>query len=180
MSDLLNTAQHAIERARKSGASAADAMIREENTFSVTVRMQEVETVKEAISRSLLLRVFIGKRTATSHTSDLSEPVVEGLVDESVDMARLTSAAQSGGLPETAVHRRSSAELNLLDLSWENLTPQQRIDLAIETESAALSADKVITNSEGASFEYARSRIALANTLGFGDTYEGTTAVLVC
>jgi PmbA protein len=59
-------------------------MIREDETFSVTVRMGEVETLKEAVSRSLLLRVFVGKRTATSTTSDLSESVVDRLVDETV------------------------------------------------------------------------------------------------
>src|SRR2546423_15283196 len=105
MSQLQSTAQQAIDRAKKSGATAADVMIREDDTFSVTVRMGEVETLKEAISRSLLLRVFIGKRTATSHTSDLSPQLVERLVDETVEMARLTSEDQSGGLPEQAVQR---------------------------------------------------------------------------
>src|SRR5262249_26609896 len=44
----------------------------------------------------------------------------------------------------------------------------------------ALSADNRITNSEGASFDYARSRGVLANTQGFNGTYEGTTAGLYC
>src|ERR1700733_6359051 len=115
MSQLQNTAQHVIDRAKKSGATAADVMIREDDTFSVTVRMGEIETLKEAISRSLLLRVFIGKRTATSYTSDLSATVVEGLVDETVEMARLTSEDESGGLPEQAVLRTGFPDLNLLD-----------------------------------------------------------------
>jgi hypothetical protein len=39
MSNLQNIAQRAIDRAKKNGASAADVMIREDDTFSVTVRM---------------------------------------------------------------------------------------------------------------------------------------------
>src|SRR5215467_13531990 len=152
MSNLQNIAQRAIDRATKSGASAADAMIREDDTFSVSVRMGEIETLKEAISRGLMLRVFIGKRTATSHTSDLSAQVVDGLVDETVEMARLTSEDHSGGLPDQAVQRGGFPDLDLLDPSWEALAPQQRIDLAIRTEAAALAADKAITNSEGATF----------------------------
>ena len=180
MSDLQSIAQHAIERAKKSGATAADAMIREDDTFSVTVRMGEVETLKEAISRSLMVRVFIGKRTATSHSSDLSDAIVDQLVDETVEMARLTSEDQSGGLPAEAVLREGSLpDLNLIDRSWDSLTPEQRINLASQTEAAALSTDKLITNSDGASFEYARSRVALANTIGFAGKYEGTGAVLV-
>lgn len=180
MSNLQNIAQCAIDRAKTNGASAADAMIREDDTFSVSVRMGEVETLKEAISRSLMLRVFIGKRTATSHTSDLSPAVIDRLVDETVEMARLTSEDESGGLPEEAMHRSTFPDLDLLDTSWETLTPDERIRLAVRTEAAALSADKAITNSEGASFEYARSRLALANTLGFSGTYEGTGAGLFC
>jgi PmbA protein len=180
MSNLQSTAQGVIDRAKKAGATAADVMLREDDTFSVTVRMGQVETLKEAISRGLMLRVFVGKRTATSHTSDLSAAVVDRLVDETVEMARLTSEDESGGLPEEAIARSSFPDLNLLDRSWESLTPAQRIDLALRAESAALSTDKAITNSEGASFEYARSRVALANTLGFNGTYEGTGAGLFC
>src|SRR5213083_3184314 len=102
MHDLKPAAEQVIHRAIKGGATAADVMIREDETFSVNVRMGEIETLKEAISRSLMLRVFVGKRTATSHTSDISGPVVDKLVDETVEMARLTSEDESGGLPEPA------------------------------------------------------------------------------
>src|ERR1041384_7264256 len=115
MSDLRGIAQQAIDRAKHSGATAADVMIREDNSFSVTVRLGDVETLKEAISRSLMMRVFVGKRTATSHTSDLSPAVVQQLVDETVEMARLTSEDQSGGLPEQAVTRNNFPDLDLLD-----------------------------------------------------------------
>src|SRR5437870_3707766 len=179
MHELKQIAERVIKRANKSGASAADVMLREDDTFSVNVRMGEIETLKEAISRSLMLRVFIGKRTATSHTSDLSEPTTDRLVDETVEMARLTSEDQSGGLPDESVFRNDFPDLKLADPSWEDLTPEQRIQLALRAEAAALSADKSITNSDGASFEYALSRLALANTLGFAGAYEGTGAALV-
>src|ERR1051326_6485146 len=177
---LQDITQHVIERAKKSGASAADVLIREDDTFSVTVRMTEVETLKEAISRGLMLRVFVGKRTATSHTSDLSLPMLDQLIGETVEMARLTSEDENGGLPDAAFFETQFPDLNLLDRSWETLTPDERINLAVRTEKAALSADKAITNSEGAGFEYARSRVAVANTAGFSGDYEGTTASLSC
>jgi PmbA protein len=177
---LQQITQQVIDHAKKSGASAADVMIREDETFSVTVRMAEIETLKEAISRNLMLRVYVGKRMATSHTSDISGSVVEKLVAETVEMARLTSEDESGGLPEKSYFQDSFPDLNLLDPTWENLTPEERIGLAVRTEKAALAADKVITNSEGASFEYARSRVALANTAGFSGAYQGTTAALFC
>jgi PmbA protein len=180
MHGLKQIAERVISRAKKSGATAADVMIREDDTFSVNVRMGEIETLKEAISRSVLLRVFIGKRTATSHTSDLSESLTDKLVDETVEMARLTSEDDSGGLPEQSVFRSEFPDLDLLDPTWENLKPDERIGLALQAEAAALKADKAIVNSEGAAFEYARSRVALANSQGFLGGYEGTGATLVC
>lgn len=180
MSDLQTTARDVIERAKKDGATAADVLIREDDSFSVTVRLGEVETLKQAISRSLMLRVFVGKRTAASHTSDLTPSVLQGLVDETVEMARLTSEDDSAGLPEYAVYRNGFPELQLIDPSWETVTPAERIDFAMRTEAAALSADKSITNSEGASFDYARTKVALANTLGFNGSYQGTSAGLYC
>src|SRR5436189_5632236 len=111
MTELKETAEHVMRRASKSGSTAADVMIREDETFSVNVRMGEIETLKEAISRSLLLRVFVGKRTATSHTSDLSEELIDQLVDETIQMAKLTSEDNSGGLPDQRLFQSDFPDL---------------------------------------------------------------------
>src|SRR4026207_2012365 len=101
MAEIRATVEQVIGRAKKAGATSADVMIREYDSFSVTVRMGEVETLKEAISRSLMLRIFVGHRTAASHTSDVTATAVEQLVDETVEMAKLTSEDASSGLPES-------------------------------------------------------------------------------
>lgn len=179
MNALKQVASDAVRRAQRRGATAADAFIEESEAFSVTVRMGEVETLKEAVSQALRLRVFVGKRMATSQTSDLSHSVLESLVDETVDMARLTSEDPESGLPEAELLAGSALpELQLADPAWAGLSMPDRIDLARRAEQAALSADAAITNSEGGSFEYERSRTALANTLGFAGEYEGTSASL--
>ena len=174
MDRLRETAQQVVDRALRAGATAADVLIREDDTFSATIRMGEVETLKEAISRNLLLRVFIGQRTATSNTSDLSPELIDRLVDETVEMAKLTSEDKSGGLPESGVYQNNFPDLNLSDKSWEALSPEARIDMAKRAEAAALAGIPGVANSEGASFDYARSRIVVANTLGFIGEYEGT------
>src|SRR6476619_4296727 len=98
MDPLRETANVVVQRAKAKGASAADVFIQQDDTFSVTVRMGEVETLKEAISKGLRLRIFMGKRTASSQTTDFSPEVVERLVDDTVEMARITSEDESGGL----------------------------------------------------------------------------------
>jgi len=175
---LKEIVRHVVDRAKRQGATA-DAFLREDETFGVTVRRGEVEKLKEAVSRNLRLRVFLGNRTATSQTSDLSPLRVDQLVDETVAMAHLTSADESGGLPDEDTYPAEVPDLGLADAAWDNLSPEQRIDLARRAEIAAFETDPRITNSEGASFEYERSRTVLANTAGFVGGYETTAGYLV-
>jgi len=104
---------------------------------------------------------------------------VDQLVDETVAMAHLTSADESGGLPDEDTYPAEVPDLGLADAAWDNLSPEQRIDLARRAEIAAFETDPRITNSEGASFEYERSRTVLANTVGFVGGYETTAGYLV-
>lgn len=180
MSDALKEiVQHVVDRAKSKGATAADAFLREDETFSVTVRRGEVEKLKEAVSRELGLRIFLGKRTATSKTSDLSLDRISKLVDETVEMAKLTSEDDSGGLPDASSYSRDVPDLHLVDHAWDGLRPEQRIELARCAEAAAFATDPLITNSDGASFHYEHSRTTLANSLGFAGEYEGTAAYVI-
>jgi PmbA protein len=175
---LKEIVQQVVDRAKAKGATA-DAFLREDETFSVKVRRGEVEKLKESVSRGLGLRVFLGKRTATSQTSDLSMDRIGRLVDETVEMARLTSEDDSGGLPDASFYPCDVPDLRLADPAWEDLKPEQRIELARRAEAAAFETDPSITNTDGASFQYERSHTVLANTLGFAGDYEGTAAYVV-
>ena len=68
--------------ARALGADAADMLIAEGTDFSVTVRKGEVETLKDAGSKALGLRVFVGRRTAQAYTSDFSAPALRDIRGE--------------------------------------------------------------------------------------------------
>src|SRR4030095_16446143 len=180
MIDVLKAiARHVVDRAKERGATAADAFLREDETFGVTVRRGEIEKLREAVSQNLRLRVFLGNRSATSQTSDLSPDRIDQLVDETVEMAHLTSSDESGGLPGEDTYPTEVPDLHLADPAWNNLSPEQRIDLARRAEAAAFQTDSCITNSQGASFEYERSETVLANTIGFIGGYETTAGSLV-
>jgi len=174
MQRLKDAANQVVHRASLKGATEADVFIREEEKFSVTVRLGEVETLKESASRNLRLRVFIGKKTATSQTSDFSPAVLDSLVDETIQMARLTSDDESGGLPESTAVAGDIPDLELVDPEWKHFTPEQRIDWARRAEAASMKFDSRITNSEGGAFDFEHARTVLANSGGFSGEYEGT------
>ena len=58
--DLQDLAQDIVRRAVAGGASAAECVVREGDEFSTLVRLGQVETLKEAGSRSVGVRVFRG------------------------------------------------------------------------------------------------------------------------
>jgi len=86
--DHRELAQELLSRARARGADAADALVAQGTDFHATVRKGEVETLTDAGSKALGLRVFVGRRTASSYTSDFSKAALERLVGDVVEMPR--------------------------------------------------------------------------------------------
>src|SRR5215468_8206126 len=100
--DPRDLAADLLRKARAAGADDADMLVVEGTDFTVTVRKGGVETLKEAGSKALGLRAFAGRRTATSYTSDFSLSALAALVEETVDMARVTGEDAAAGLPDDA------------------------------------------------------------------------------
>src|SRR5438270_5961921 len=98
--DLESLAADVVAQAIKGGASDAEAVVREGDEFSVTVRMGQVETLKESGSRGLGLRVFRGKQTGSASTSDLTADGIRQVVDGAMALAKLTEEDAFVGLPE--------------------------------------------------------------------------------
>src|SRR5579863_9184955 len=165
--DLEAMAADVVARAMKAGASDAEAVMREGDEFSVTVRMGEVETLKESGSRGLGLRVFRGKRSASASTSDLTADGIRQLVDGAMALAKVTEEDPFTGLPETSEFGALDRDLHLYFDDVYSLSGPERIEFARRTEAAALAADPRITNSDGGSFDAATGRKALANSRGF-------------
>src|SRR5580693_9804645 len=88
--DLESLVSDVVALAVKAGASDAEAAAREGDEFSVNVRMGQVETLKESGSRGLGLRVFLGTKSASSSTSDLTPEGIRLLVDGAAALAKVT------------------------------------------------------------------------------------------
>ena len=174
--DLEALAAEVVSLAVKAGASDAETVAREGDEFSVTVRMGEVETLKESGSRALGLRVFLGKRSASTSTSDLTADGIRQLVDGAMALVKVTEEDPCTGLPDAAEFGALEGELHLYFGDVYSLSGPERIEWARRTESAALAADPRITNSDGGSFEAATGRRALANSRGFVGGYHTSYA----
>jgi PmbA protein len=174
--DYRDLASELLKAARSAGADAADTIVSEGTEFSVTVRKGEVETLTEAGSKALGLRVFVGRRTASTYTSDFSWPTLSRLALEAVGMARATSEDAAAGLPDETFPAEE-LELELFDPSPVELPAQERIERARRAEAAALAVPGIV-NSQGASWGSGEGGVVLANTNGFMGGYRSSSVSL--
>ncbi|MGD0293961.1 MAG: TldD/PmbA family protein [Terracidiphilus sp.] len=174
--DLESLAAEVVELAMKAGASDAEAVVRESDEFSVNVRMGQVETLKESGSRGLGLRVFLGKRSASTSTSDLTPEGIRQLVDGALALAKVTEEDPFSGLPERGEFGSLPGDLHLYHKDVYSLPAAERIEWARRAEAVALAADPRITNSDGGSFDAATGSKVLANSRGFVGSYRSSYA----
>src|SRR5678810_539574 len=97
--DLRELAQDVVARAMAGGATAAEAVVREGDEFSTVVRLGQDETLKEAGSKSIGVRVFYGQRAASTYSRDFSRPALDRMVKSALELAKITSEDPFGGIP---------------------------------------------------------------------------------
>lgn len=165
-----------VALAMKAGASDAEVVAREGDEFSVTVRMGEVETLKESGSRGLGLRVFLGRKSGSASTSDLTPDGIRQLVDGALALARITEEDPFNEMPAAEEFGSAPGDMHLYFDDVYSLDGAERIAWARRAEAAALEADPRITNSNGGHFDASTGRKVLANSRGFVGGYRTSYA----
>jgi PmbA protein len=170
-----------IEAARKSGADAADAIYIGDGSTGVQVRLGALEDVERSEGEEIGLRLFVGRRSASVSSSDLSKDALLALVDRAVAMAREAPEDPYSGLaPEDRLLRGPGPDVSGDD--GADPAPTTLKALALEFEGIAR-AYPGITNSEGAGVSAGRSVTALATSHGFcrgysTSGYSGSVSVI--
>jgi PmbA protein len=155
----------ALEDAKKCGASQSEAAASLSQGLSVTVRMDELETVEHTRDRGLSVTVFFGERTGSASTSDYSAISVQQTVEAACSIARFTEEDSCHGLADPD---RLATEFPDLDLChpWL-LSVDEGKEIARACEQAALDYDKKIENSEGAAVDSHQGCEVYGNSHGF-------------
>ena len=158
-----------VTAARRAGADAGDAVYIGDASTQVQIRLGALEDVQRSEGEEIGLRVFVGKRSASVSSSDLSPNALAALVERAVAMAREAPEDLWAGLaPEDRLLKGDPAAVDGDD--GADPSPQALRERATEAEAAARAIDGV-TNSEGAGASAGRSVIALATSHGFARGY---------
>ena len=162
-----------LAKAKRGGATEADIIIADGETFSVQVRLGAVDRLTKAREKHLGLRVFVGKRSASTSTSDFSAGSLDQLVAETCTLAKAVVEDPVSGLPAADQMAGERPDLDLYDPT--RLNTEQQIELAKRVEAAAMSTDERVTNSEGGDFDSSSGRVVLGNSHGFLGEYQSSS-----
>jgi PmbA protein len=167
--DVERAAEVAVEAALAAGAEQADAWCEDAVNRTVRVYGGAVESVLEAGSRGVGVRVFAGGRTGYAYGSDLSESGLGELARAATSAAAVTEPDEHAGIPDDA----GAADVGpLASKEIDRWTMDRRVELALAVERAARERDRLVSNVEDTVYADSTGRVALANSAGFRGSYE--------
>jgi PmbA protein len=175
---LQEIAAAVLRRAADKGASASEAEVSESYGQTVTVRMDQVETIEYNRDKGLSVTVYIGKKKGYASSADFAPAAVAATVDAALSIARFTASDDAAGLADPDALAREVRDLDLFH-PWD-LPVERAIEMARACEGTAFALDPRIVNSEGASVSCQHSQFVLANSLGFMGGFPSSRHYLSC
>ena len=103
-----------ITKANRSGADAADALLVNGQSITVTCRNGSVESLERSDGYDIGLRVLVGKRQAIVSSSDSTPKALDDLVERAVAMARQVPEDSFIGLADPSELARDVPRLTFL------------------------------------------------------------------
>lgn len=178
ISALKHMSEEVLLQAKKSGASAAEAEFSLGFGQNVSVRLGETETIEYHRDKGLSVSVFFGQKRGNASTSDLSPQAIEDTVKAACNIAKYTATDDYCGLADADLLAKTIPELDLHH-PWV-LRVEDAVEIAKACEAAAMSVDKRIENSEGASVSNGESLFVYANSNGFVGGYPSSRHSISC
>jgi PmbA protein len=158
-----------LEKAKKAGADAADAVLMHGLSLGASYRLGKAEDLQRSEGRDLGLRILLGQQQATVSTTDFAGEALDALVERALVMARAVPEDPYCGLLGAEELAREWPDLELADSGEPSA--EQLIAWAKRAEDAARAVPG-ITNSEGSDAGWSHSHAVLATSGGFSGGYE--------
>jgi len=168
--DLKNIAEQVIKEARKKGADQAEVYLVNSRQLSLEVRNGDVESVQEASSYGLGLRLIKDKKLGFAYVNDFRPESLEEVIRRALEFARAVSADENNVLPDDP---GMTEVKGLYDPGLAQVPLEKKIGLLQEVESLALQV-KGISKSAGASYSESEGEIILVNSLGLRKSYKAS------
>lgn len=167
----------AIEIAQKAGATA-EVGVTKSGGLSVSTRLQEIENVEFNNDGALGISVYVGQQKGNASTSDLTPEAIKNTVEAALAIAKYTSPDDCARLADRELMAFDAPDLDLYHAA--EIDVDKAVQLALDTEKAALEHDERIVNSEGASFNAHTGVRVYGNSHGMLQSYLSSRYSLSC
>jgi PmbA protein len=178
---LHDLAAKALAEVEKAGASSAAVNISESMGQTVTVRLNEVETIAYNRDNGLSITAYVGQKKGSASTSDMSETSIRDTAAAAVAIAKYTASDPYAGLADPALFARQFLDLDLYHPA--KMPVEQAIEMAQAMERSGMAVDARIDNSSGASVTSQQGQTIYANSLGFAgverESYYSASVALI-
>jgi len=162
--------EQVIKDCLKRGAEQAEVYLEDNRQLNLEVRNGQVESIQEAQSYGLGIRVIAGKRLGFAFVNDLKTENLKKTVDRALQLAKAVSPDENNQLP---VEAGETEVKGLHDPQLQTVAVERKLSLIKEVESLALKKPG-ITKSAGASYSENESLILIASSSGWVKSYKST------
>lgn len=169
--DYKELTEQIVDICLKRGADAAEVYCESSRNLSVRIRNAEMETVQQAESHGVGIRVMLKGRMAFSSCNDLSDRALEETVSSAVQFAANMTPDENNVLPED----KGITEVEgLYDPLISQIPLETKINLAKEAEQLAMK-DSRITKSGGARYSEGEGQVFIANSNDLSKNYKASS-----
>lgn len=174
MDESLNLLNDLLKTAQKEGADEADIVLSESRDTSVGCRNGKLENSGSAEQSSLSLRVFVGQRTATLSSSDLTPDILDTMVKQAISIAEKAPESEYTGLVDSK-QLADIGDIEKLDLYDSSITDADALfETAQAMEEAALAVGN-IEQTSGANAGAGERMTAICTSQGFSQLTKNTS-----
>jgi len=175
--ERLNLAQWVAGLAIRKGASDASTVITRSRSVQIDIRQQRLDIIRESTDNSLSLQIFRDNKFSSHSTNNLNRGQLEKFISDAVDATAYLAPDPDRMLPDPSLYPTNlDVDLGLVDRGHGSITPQFRIDKAMEAEQLVRQmngAAQVLSASAG--FSDNELQGVRFHTNGFAGSWESTS-----
>jgi PmbA protein len=170
---MFDVVDHVLRLAEEGGAKGAEVFAERATSRRIKVYRQEVEELTAARRKGVGLRVFQEGAVGHAYSSDTSLRALRALVERALDNASVTDPDPFARLPEP---QGSPPEVSVYDPALAGRGEDEKIELALAVEKAALDYDARVKLVEDTVYADGEVEVFLANSAGVRGSFRENDA----
>ena len=167
-------AKKLVQRAKRKGASQAEAYLEIGRSSSCRVRDGKIEDLTQSTSKGVGIRVVVQNRLGFAYTSDFDPSSLDSFVDRAVQLAEAAAPNKLNGLPKATDLGKLEKLDDLFDPAVANLSADWKLKAALEVEKAGKAYDPRVRTFDNVGAGDHVVDVVVASSEGALGSYSGT------